>query len=49
MRTSFGVGNGYLYAGSWFGMSATNPLSGQVEGILSTGGGSASALFLRMN
>jgi RHS repeat-associated protein len=48
LRTSFGVGNGYLYAGGWFGMSATNPLSGQAEGILTTGGGSASALFQRL-
>ncbi|WPB78997.1 FG-GAP-like repeat-containing protein [Archangium violaceum] len=48
LGTTFGVGKGYNYAGSWFGMSNSNPLAGQVEGILRTGGHSASALFQRL-
>ncbi|WPB78998.1 RHS repeat-associated core domain-containing protein [Archangium violaceum] len=49
LGTTFGVGNGYNYTGgSWLGMSNSNPLSGQIEGILKTGGHSASALFQRL-
>jgi RHS repeat-associated protein len=44
-----GVGPGYFYAGyNFFGMSSTNPLAGQVEGIARNGGFSVNALFGRM-
>jgi hypothetical protein len=45
----FGVGPGYLYLGhNFFGMSKTNMVAGQVEGIAGTGGRSVSALFPRL-
>jgi RHS repeat-associated protein len=48
-RQGFTAGNGYLYLGlNWFGVSAGNPLSGQVEGLAVTGGTSIGALFPRL-